>query len=215
MDQKRLSWMVPIGVLASGRGSNLDAVLDAIDNRYLTNCEVKIVISNRPNAPALDIAKKHHVRTITLDDKGVPKKNWDYDQKTIASLKSFGVAPKDGLIVLAGYFRILSEQFVDLYSRRIINVHPALLPSFPGLEAQKQALNHGVKITGCTVHLVDREVDHGSIILQTAVAIRDDDTVETLSSRILREEHRILPEAIRLLTEDQLRFEGRRVLFKN
>jgi len=207
--------MVPIGVLASGRGSNLDAVLDAIDNRYLTKCEAKIVISNRPNAPALDIAEKHHVQTITLDDKGVPKKNWDYDQKTIATLKSYGVVPKDGLIVLAGYLRIISEQFVDLYPRRIINVHPALLPSFPGLEAQKQALDHGVKVTGCTVHLVDREVDHGPIILQTAVAIRDDDNVETLSSRILREEHRILPEAIRLLTEDQLRFEGRRVLFKN
>ena len=207
--------MVPIGVLASGRGSNLDAVLDAVDNHYLTKCEAKIVISNRPNAPALDIAKKHHVQTITLDDKGVPKKNWDYDQKTIAALQSRGVAPKNGLIVLAGYLRILSEQFVDLYPRRIINVHPALLPSFPGLEAQRQALDHGVKVTGCTVHLVDREVDHGPIILQTAVAIRDDDTAETLSSRILREEHRILPEAIRLLTEDQLRFEGRRVLFKN
>ncbi len=207
--------MVPIGVLASGRGSNLDAVLDAIDNRYLTKCEAKIVISNRPNAPALDISKKHHVQTITLDDKGVPKKNWDYDQRTIAALKSYGVVPEDGLIVLAGYLRILSEQFVDLYSRRIVNVHHALLPSLPGLEAQKQALDHGVKLTGCTVHLVDREVDHGPIILQTAVAIRDDDTVETLSSRILREEHRILPEAIRLLTENQLRFEGRRVLFKD
>ena len=207
--------MVPIGVLASGRGSNLDAVLDAIDNHYLTKCEVKIVISNRPNAPALDVAKKHHVETITLDDKGVSKKNWDYDQKTIAVLQSLGVAPKIGLIVLAGYLRILSEQFVDLYPRRIINVHPALLPSFPGLEAQKQALDHGVKVTGCTVHFVDREVDHGPIILQAPVAIRDDDTVETLSGRILREEHRILPEALRLLSEDQLKLEGRKVLFKN
>jgi phosphoribosylglycinamide formyltransferase-1 len=207
--------MVPIGVLASGRGSNLDAVLSAIDNHYLTKCEVKIVISNRPNAPALDIARKHRVQTVTLDDKGVPKKNWDYDQKTIAALQLQGVAPKTGLIVLAGYLRILSDQFVDLYPRRIINVHPALLPSFPGLEAQRQALDQGVKVTGCTVHFVDREVDHGPIILQTPVAVRDDDTAETLSSRILREEHRILPEAIRLLTEDQLRFEGRRVLFKN
>jgi len=207
--------MIPIGVLASGRGSNLDAVLDAIDNHYLTKCEVKIVISNRPNAPALDVAKKHHVETITLDDKGVSKKNWDYDQKTIAVLQSLGVAPKIGLIVLAGYLRILSEQFVDFYPRRIINVHPALLPSFPGLEAQKQALDHGVKVTGCTVHFVDREVDHGPIILQAPVAIRDDDTVETLSGRILREEHRILPEALRLLSEDQLKLEGRKVLFKN
>src|SRR5213594_4825278 len=204
--------MVPIGVLASGRGSNLDAVLDAIDNRYLTNCEVKIVISNRPNAPALDIAKKHHVQTITLDDKGVPRKNWDYDQKTIATLQSRGVGPKTGLIVLAVYLRILSEQFVDLYSRRIINVHPALLPSFPGLEAQKQALDHGVKVTGCTVHLVDREVDHGPIILQTPVAVRDDDTVETLSSRILREEHRLYPEAVRLFTDGRLTVKERRVL---
>jgi phosphoribosylglycinamide formyltransferase 1 len=207
--------MVPIGVLVSGRGSNLDAVLDAVDNRYLTNCEVKIVISNRPNAPAIDVAKKHQVQTITMEDKGVPKKSWDYDQKTIAALQSYGVAPKNGLVVLAGYLRILSEQFVDQYPRRIVNVHPALLPSFPGLDAQRQALDHGVKVTGCTVHLVDREVDHGPIILQTPVAIRDDDTVETLASRILREEHRILPEAIRLLTEDQLKFEGRRVLFKN
>src|SRR5216683_2073120 len=204
--------MVPIGVLASGRGSNLDSILDAVDNHYLTKCEAKIVISNRPNAPALDIAKKHHVQTITLDDKGISKKDWDYDQKTIAALKSHGVNSKTGLIVLAGYLRILSEEFVDLYPRRIINVHPALLPSFPGLEAQKQALDHGVKVTGCTVHFVDREVDHGPIILQTPVAIRDDDSVETLSNRILKEEHRILPEAIRLLTEDKLRFEGRRVL---
>src|SRR4029077_13479564 len=103
--------MVPIGVLASGRGSNLDAVLDAIDNRYLSKCEVKIVISNRPNAPALDLAKKHHVQSITLDDKGITKKSWDYDQKPIAALKSYGVGPEDGLIVLAGYLRILSEQF--------------------------------------------------------------------------------------------------------
>jgi phosphoribosylglycinamide formyltransferase 1 len=207
--------MVPIGVLASGRGSNLGAILDAIDKHYLTNCEAKVVISNRPNAPALEIARKQHVETITLDDKGVPKKSWDYDQKTIAALQSCGVAPKTGLIVLAGYLRILSEQFVDLYPRRIINVHPALLPSFPGLEAQKQALDHGAKVTGCTVHFVDREVDHGPIILQTPVAIRDDDTVETLSARILREEHRILPEAIRLITEDQVKLEGRRVLLRN
>src|SRR2546422_11742047 len=207
--------MVPVGVLASGRGSNLEAVLDGVDNRYPSKCEVKIVNSNRPNSPALEIAKKHHVETITLDDKGVPRKNWDYDQKTIAALQSRGVASKTGLIVLAGYLRILSEQFVDLYPRNIINVHPALLPSFPGLEAQKQALDQGVKVTVCTVHFVDREVDHGPIILQTAVAIRDDDTVETLSGRVLREEHRILPEAIRLLTEDQLKVEGRRVLFKN
>ena len=207
--------MVPVGVLVSGRGSNLGALLDAVDNHYLTSCQVKVIVTNRPNAPALEIAKKHHVQTITIDDDGVPKKDWDYDQKTIAALHSHGVTSKDGLIVLAGYLRILSEKFVDLYPRRIINVHPALLPSFPGLEAQKQAIDHGVKVTGCTVHFVDREVDHGPIILQTPVAVRDADTPETLSSRVLREEHRLLPEAIRLLTENRLRIEGRRVLLKN
>ncbi|HZY46261.1 MAG TPA: phosphoribosylglycinamide formyltransferase [Candidatus Bathyarchaeia archaeon] len=206
--------MVPISVLASGRGSNLAALLEAVDNHYLTEGEVKIVISNRPNAPALEIAKEHGVKAITIDDKGFPKKSWDYDQKTIAALQSYGVPQKTGLIVLAGYLRILSEQFVDLYPRRIVNVHPALLPSFPGLEAQRQAIEHGVRVTGATVHFVDKEVDHGPIILQTAVPVRDNDTAETLADRILREEHRILPEAIRLVTEDQLRVEGRRVLFK-
>src|SRR5207244_11422433 len=115
--------MVPVGVLASGRGSNLEAVLDGVDNHYLTKCEVKIVISNRPNAPALEIARKHHVETITLDDKGVPKKNWDYDQKTVAALQSRGVAPKTRLIVLPGYIRISSEQFVAIYPHRSIKVH--------------------------------------------------------------------------------------------
>jgi|SRR2546425_2253542 len=207
--------MVPVGVLVSGRGSNLDAVLDAVDHRYLTKCDVKIVISNRPNAPALDIAKKHHVQTVTLDDKGVPKRSWEYDQNTVKALESHGVTPEKGLVVLAGYFRIISDQFIDLFNMRIINIHPALLPAFPGLDPQKKALEHGVKISGCTVHFANKEVDAGPIILQTPVAVCDDDTVETLSSRILREEHRILPEAIRLLTEDQLKFEGRRVLFKN
>src|SRR2546421_9145765 len=119
--------MVPVGVLASGRGSNLEAVLDGVDNRYLSKCEVKIVISNRPNSPALEIAKKHHVETITLDDKGVPKKNWDYDQKTIAALQSRGVASKTGLIVLAGYLLVLNEQFVHLFSLRNIKIHRAFL----------------------------------------------------------------------------------------
>jgi phosphoribosylglycinamide formyltransferase 1 len=207
--------MVPIGVLVSGRGSNLDAVLDAVDNRYLTNCEVKIVVSNRPNAPAIEVAKKHQVQTITLDDKGVPKRSWEYDQNTIKALRSHGVTPERGLVVLAGYFRIISDQFIDLFSMRIINVHPALLPAFPGLDPQKKAIEHGVKISGCTVHFASKEVDSGPIILQTPVPVCDDDTVETLASRILREEHRILPEAIRLFTEDQLKVEGRRVLFKN
>ena len=206
--------MVPIGVLVSGRGSNLESILEAVDRKYITNGKVNIVVSNKPGVGALEIAKKHQVPTLVLDDKGLPKMDPKYDEKTMAILEGHGVTPKDGLVVLAGYFRILSPQFVDHYHSRIMNVHPALLPSFPGLEAQKRALEHGVKVSGATVHFVAKEVDAGPIILQAHVPVRDDDTVESLSERILRQEHRLYPEAIRLFTEDQLKIEGRRVVLK-
>jgi phosphoribosylglycinamide formyltransferase-1 len=212
--RERARLMVPIGVLVSGRGSNLEAILDAVDKRYVTKGQTKVVISNRPGAPALDIAKKHNVPGIVIDDHGFPKKSWEYDQKTIAALKTHSVTPKDGLVLLAGYFRILSDQFIDQYRYRVMNIHPALLPSFPGLDAQKQALEHGVKIAGCTVHFAEKTVDAGPIILQAPVPVREDDTPETLASRILREEHRIYPEAVRLFTEDKLKVEGRRVMIK-
>ena len=206
--------MVPIGVLVSGRGSNLESILDAVDGKYITKGRVSVVVSNKPSVGALEIAKKHDVPTVVLDDKGLPKVDPEYDRKTIATLEAHGVTPKDGLIALAGYFRILSPQFVDHYHNKIMNVHPALLPAFPGLEAQKRALEHGVKVSGATVHFVAKEVDTGPIILQAHVPVRDDDTVETLSERILRQEHRLYPEAIRLFTEDQLKIEGRRVVLK-
>ena len=204
--------VVPIAVLVSGRGSNLEAILEAIDKKYITNGAVKVVISNRPDAPALDIARKHNVPAKILDDHGLPKKSWEYDQRTIRLLQEHGVKPQDGLILLSGYFRILTPEFVGLYERRILNIHPALLPAFPGLNAQKQALDHGAKVTGCTVHFVDKGVDTGPIILQTPVPVRDDDTVETLSQRILREEHRLYPEAVRLFTDGMLTVKERRVL---
>ena len=203
---------VPIAVLVSGRGSNLEAILEAIDKKYITNGAVKVVISNRPDAPALDIARKHNVPAKILDDHGLPKKSWEYDQRTIRLLQEHGVKSQDGLILLSGYFRILTPEFVGLYERRILNIHPALLPAFPGLNAQKQALDHGAKVTGCTVHFVDKGVDTGPIILQTPVPVRDDDTVETLSQRILREEHRLYPEAVRLFTDGMLTVNERRVL---
>lgn len=206
--------MVPIGVLVSGRGSNLEAILDAVDKKYVTRGQVKVVVSNKPGAGALEIAQKHHVPTVVLDDKGLPKMDREYDGKTIATLEAHGVTPKDGLIALAGYFRILSPEFVDKYPNKIMNVHPGLLPSFPGLEAQRRALEHGAKISGATIHFVAKEVDAGPIILQATVPIRDGDTVETLSERILRQEHRLYPEAIRLFTDDQLTISGRRVLLK-
>ncbi len=206
--------MVPIGVLVSGRGSNLESILEAVDGKYIAKGRVNVVVSNKPGVRALEIARKHHVTTVVIDDKGLPKMDPEYDRQTIATLEAHGVTPKEGLIALAGYFRILSPQFVDHYHNRIMNVHPALLPAFPGLDAQKRALEHGVRVSGATVHFVAKEVDAGPIILQTHVSIRDDDTVETLSERILRQEHRLYPEAIRLFTEDQLRIEGRRVVLK-
>ncbi len=203
--------MVPIGVLVSGRGSNLEAILDAVDRRYITKGEVRVVVSNKPGVGALEIAKKHRVPTAVLDDKGLPKMDPEYDAKTMATLESHGVNSRDGLVALAGYFRILGSQFVEKYKNRIMNVHPALLPSFPGLEPQKRALEHGVKVSGATVHFAAKDVDSGPIILQAHVPVRDDDTVDTLSERILRQEHRIYPEAIRLFTEGKLKVEGRRV----
>ncbi|TMI36981.1 phosphoribosylglycinamide formyltransferase [Candidatus Bathyarchaeota archaeon] len=203
--------LVPIGVLVSGRGSNLEAILDAVDRRYITKGEVRVVVSNKPGVGALEIAKKHRVPTAVLDDKGLPKTDPEYDAKTMATLEAQGVNSRDGLVALAGYFRILGSEFVEKYKNRIMNVHPALLPSFPGLGPQKRALEHGVKVSGATVHFAAKDVDSGPIILQAHVPVRDDDTVDTLSDRILRQEHRIYPEAIRLFTEGRLKVEGRRV----
>jgi len=203
--------LVPIGVLVSGRGSNLEAILDAVDGKYITKGEVRVVVSNKPGVGALEIAKKHGVPTAVLDDKGLPKMDPEYDAKTMATLEAQGVNSREGLVALAGYFRILGSEFVEIYKNRIMNVHPALLPSFPGLEPQKRALEHGVKVSGATVHFAAKDVDSGPIILQAHVPVRDDDTVDTLSDRILRQEHRIYPEAIRLFTEGRLKVEGRRV----
>ena len=204
--------MVPIGVLVSGRGSNLESILEAVDKKFITKGEVKVVISNKPGVGALDIAGRHRVATLVLDDKGLPKMDSEYDKKTIAALEAHGVNSNDGLVALAGYFRILTPNFVEKYNHRIMNVHPALLPSFPGLDSQKRALEHGVKIAGATIHFVAKEVDAGPIILQAHVPVRDDDTVDKLSERILVQEHRLYPEAIRLFTEGKLKIEGRRVL---
>ena len=204
--------MVPIGILVSGRGSNLEAILDAVDNRFITKGEVRVVVSNKPGVGALDIAKKHNVQSVVLNDKGLPKIDPEYDEKTIATLKTHGISPQNGLIALAGYFRILSPQFIHRYQNRIMNVHPSLLPSFSGLEPQKRALEHGVKVAGATVHFAAKDVDSGPIILQAHVPVRDDDTVQSLSERILRQEHRLYPEAIRLFTEGKLKVEGRRVV---
>jgi phosphoribosylglycinamide formyltransferase-1 len=194
-----------LGVLASGRGSNLQAILDAIAGGRCP-ARVAVVVSDRKDAPALDRARQAGIRAVHLDPGAYPDRA-AFDDAVAAVLDEHGVA----LVCLAGYMRVLSPGFVRRYRARILNVHPALLPAFPGLHAQRQALEHGARISGATVHFVDEGVDTGPIVLQGAVPVLPDDTEETLSARILAEEHRLYPEAIRLYAEGRLEVTGRRV----
>ncbi len=187
--------MRTLGVLISGRGSNLQAILDAIRDGKL-DARVGVVISNVAGAPGLDRARKAGVPTEVLSHKEFPLRE-DYDRALVDRLRAHGV----DLVCLAGFMRLLSPLFVRAFPGRILNVHPSLLPSFPGLHAQRQALEHGVKMTGATVHIVDEELDHGPILVQSAVEVLDSDDEESLSARILEQEHRIYPEAIALMLE--------------
>lgn len=203
--------MVNLGILISGRGSNMDAILAAVKSRKIKNVKPCVVISNKPDAAGLKIASdKYGVPTKVISADGL--KGWDYDQKIIAALLQYGVKPQSDLVCLAGFMRIISAEFVRQYKMKIINIHPALLPSFPGLHAQKQALDYGVRVTGCTVHFVDDGVDSGPVILQKAVPIMDDDDEESLSARILEQEHQLYPEAVRLFGEGRIKVKGHRVL---
>jgi phosphoribosylglycinamide formyltransferase-1 len=197
-----------LGVLASGRGSNLQAIIDALAGGMLP-AQLAVVVSDRETAPALDRARAHGAPAIFLNPKDHPDRE-AYDLALLQALKSHQV----GLVCLAGFMRIVSPRFVRPLYGRLMNVHPSLLPAFPGLAAQRQALEHGVRVTGATVHFVDEGVDSGPIILQEAVTVLADDTGDTLSARILEVEHRIYPEAIRLFTEGRLRIAGRRVLIE-
>jgi phosphoribosylglycinamide formyltransferase-1 len=202
--------LVNLGILISGRGSNMDAILAAIKSGKIKNAKPVIVISNKPDAAGLQIAsEKYRVPTKVIPSAGL--KGWDYDQKVVAALKESGVAPESGLVCLAGFMRIISPEFVRLYKMRILNIHPALLPSFPGLHAQKQALDAGAKVTGCTVHFVDEGVDSGPVILQKAVPVMEGDDEETLSARILEQEHQLYPEAVRLFCEGRIKMQGGKV----
>lgn len=194
-----------VGVLASGRGSNLRAILGAVEAGRV-RAEVVVVVSDRAGAGALGIARDHGVEALFVDPGQHPGRE-AYDRALAAALEERRV----GLVCLAGFMRILSPGFVRHFEGRLLNIHPALLPAFAGLHAQRQALAHGVRIAGATVHFVDEGVDTGPIVLQAAVPVRPDDTEASLSDRILAEEHRIYPEAIRLFAEGRLRLEGRRV----
>lgn len=202
--------MVNLGILISSRGSNMDAILAAAKAGRIPEARPRIVISNKPDAAGLKTAsEKYGVPTKVIPPDGL--KGWDYDKKLVAALEEAGVTPKDGLVCLAGFMRIISPEFVRHYKMRILNIHPALLPSFPGLHAQKQAVDYGVKVSGCTVHFVDDGVDSGPVILQRTVPVMEGDTEETLSARILEQEHQAYPEAVRLFAQGRLKVEGRRV----
>ncbi len=197
-----------LGVLISGRGSNLQAILDAIDEGRL-DAYVAIVISNKDDAPGLERARKAGAATAVLSDKDYDSRE-AFDEAVLARLSEHDVE----VVCLAGFMRILSPVLVRAFPNRILNIHPSLLPAFIGLHAQKQAVEHGVKVSGCTVHLVDEELDHGPILVQRAVPVLEDDTEETLSARILEQEHKLYPEAVRLVLDGKVRVEGRRAIIE-
>ena len=188
----------------------MEAILKSIKRKKIP-INSTIVISSNPNARGLEIAQKLGVKTEVIESKGFKGSRWQYDQKIISVLSKNGVSQKKGLVCLAGFMRIISPEFVKKYKNRIINIHPALLPSFPGLDAQKQAVEYGVKYSGCTVHFVDSGVDSGPIILQKVVKVLDNDTEKTLSKRILEKEHQAYPEAVRLFAENKIRIAGRKI----
>ncbi len=197
--------MHKLGILLSGRGSNFEAIADNIAAGKI-DAEIAVVLSNKPNARGLERARERGIPAECIPSRGLERE--EYDRLVLARLQQAQVE----LVCLAGYMRLLSAYFVEQFPNRILNIHPSLLPSFPGLEAQKQALEHGVKFSGCTVHLVDERLDAGPILVQAVVPVLDDDSEESLSARILREEHRIYAEAIQLALSGAFRIEGRRVI---
>jgi len=199
---------VSLGVLISGNGSNLQAIIDAIESGRL-DAEIRIVISNRQDAQGLARAERHQIPTQVIDHRSHPDRE-TYDKILIDTLRAQQVE----LVILAGFMRLLSPLFVRAYSNRIMNIHPALLPTFPGLHVQKKAVEYGVRFSGCTVHFVNEECDEGPIITQAVVPVFAHDTEETLAQRILRQEHRIYPHAIQLYSEGRLRVTGRRVVIE-
>jgi phosphoribosylglycinamide formyltransferase-1 len=198
--------MKRIGVLLSGRGSNSEALADSVAAGRIPEAEIALVLSNREGAPGIDRAQARGFATRVIPSKGLERET--YDRQVVAALREASV----DLICLAGYMRLLSPFFVAAFPQRILNIHPSLLPSFPGLESQKQALEYGVKFAGCTVHFVDENLDAGPIVLQAVVPIEDRDTEDTLSARILKEEHRIYSEAVKIVLAGNYKIAGRRVL---
>src|SRR5437879_4181962 len=198
--------MKNIGILLSGRGSNFEAIARNVASGKIPNARIAIVISNRNDAGGIETARRLGLEAIVIPSKGMARE--DHDQKVVEALKQHKV----DLICLAGYMRLLSPWFVKQFPRQILNIHPSLLPSFPGLEAQQQAFAYGVKVAGCTVHFVDEELDHGQIIVQRAVSVGDDDDEQTLADRILEQEHIAYTEAINIVLEGKYEIVGRRMM---
>ena len=206
--------MLNLAILISGRGSNMEAILKSIKKKKIP-INPAVVISNKSDAAGLKIAKKLGVNTEVVDSSKYKGKRLEYDKKLMQILDKYGVTSKNGLVCLAGFMRIISPQFVRKYKNRILNIHPALLPSFSGLQAQEQAIKYGAKYSGCTVHFADEEVDTGPIIIQAVVKVKDSDTEQSLSKRILTKEHEIYPQAVKLFAEGQIKVSGRRTIIKN
>src|SRR5262252_7127125 len=198
--------MKNLGILLSGRGSNFVAIADSIDAGRIPNARISIVISNRADAPGVETARKRGLHTLVIPSKGKDRET--HDREVVAALKDANIH----LICLAGYMRLLSPWFVKQFPQRILNIHPSILPAFPGLEAQQQAFAYGVKVSGCTVHFVDEELDHGAIIVQKVVPVLDNDDEHTLAERILEQEHIAYSEAIRVVLEESFTVSGRRLV---
>jgi len=203
-----------LGILISGRGSNMESILKAIKKQRIP-INPSIVISNKPSAKGLKIAEKLGVKTLIIDSKDYKNKRTLYDKMVIKELEKNGVTPRNGLVCLAGFMRIISPYFIKKYKNRIMNIHPALLPAFPGLNAQKQAIDFGAKISGCTIHFVDDGVDTGPVVLQEAIRINKNDTEKTLSAKILSIEHKIYPKAVSLFAKNKIVVKGRKVKILN
>ncbi|HKU25572.1 MAG TPA: phosphoribosylglycinamide formyltransferase [Candidatus Sulfotelmatobacter sp.] len=197
--------MTSLGILLSGRGSNFIAIADSIDARRIPDARITVVISNKADAPGITVARQRGLETLVIPSKGRSRE--DHDRDMVAALKRYGVE----LVCLAGYMRLLSPWFVQQFPQRILNIHPSLLPAFPGLEAQEQAFAYGVKISGCSVHFVDEELDHGAIIVQKSVQVLDEDDEHTLASRILEQEHIAYTEAINVVLSGKFEIKGRRL----
>jgi phosphoribosylglycinamide formyltransferase-1 len=198
--------MKSLGILLSGRGSNFVAIADSIDAGRIPDARIAVVISNKTDAPGIETARQRGLNAIVIPSKGKPRE--EHDREVVAALQQSGV----DLICLAGYMRLLSPWFVQQFPQRILNIHPSLLPAFPGLEAQEQAFAYGVKVSGCTVHFVDEELDHGAIIVQKTVPVLDGDDEHTLAARILEQEHLAYTEAIKIVLGGRFEVSGRRLV---